>query len=305
MKIGVSWRSRYSRTARNGRHQRQRGRPNLRGEVSLPRLAVERCLQIMMLYENWPMALADRLGVRRYRHVIYRIRKKPIPAELVARNNGSDVRTIGEIWIGSLYDRFVDHRSLHGCPPLVVDIGANCGYFAVYMANRYPGAELVCFEPETENHALAQVNLNLNGVGADLRHEAVVVGRRGSVTLNLSDDPRLHTTVGADEAAIHGIDDGRYSGRTTEVPAVDVNDAIESITARRPINLLKIDVEGIDLDLVTALTPTNLSKIECIVAETEGTETGTAVRHLQRNGFSVVEDAELLFARRACSSTDR
>jgi FkbM family methyltransferase len=259
----------------------------------------------MMLYENWPMALADRLGVRRYRHVIYRIRKNTVPAELVARNNGSDVRTIGEIWIGSFYDRLVDHRSLRGRPALVVDIGANCGYFAVYMASRYPEAELVCFEPETENHALAQVNLNLNGVKADLRPEAVVVGRRGSVTLNLSHDPRLHTTVAAEEAATHGIDDGRYSGRSTEVPAVDVNDAISSIAARRPIDLLKIDVEGIDLNLVTALSPANLSKIECIVVETEGTETGTAVRHLERNGFSVVEDAELLFAHRACSSTDR
>ena len=298
MRIGVNGRRPPSDTTDADRHQRQPGRPNLRGEVLLPRLAAERCLQIVRLYENWPMVLADRLGLRRRRHVLYRIRKNAFPAELVARSNGSDVRTIGEIWIGSLYDRLVDVSSLRGRDAVVVDIGANCGYFAVYMASRYPGAKIVCFEPEVDNRALAEVNLSLNRVKAELRPEAVVVGRPGSVTLNLSDDPRLHTTVPAAEALRHGIDSGRYSGRSTEVPAVDINDAIGPIAASHPIDLLKIDVEGIDLDLVTALSPTNLSRISYIVAETEGTETSRAVEHLQQNGFSVFEDAHLLFGRR-------
>lgn len=304
MRIGADRDLRPSGTNGKDRYQRQRGRPNLRGEVSLPRLAIERGLQMVRLYENWPVALADRLGLRRRGHVLYRIKTNTSPTELVARSNGSDVRTIGEIWIGSLYDRLIDVPSLQGTPPLVVDIGANCGYFAVYIASRYPGAEILCFEPEDENRALAQVNLTLNAVAAELRPEAVVVGDREFVTLNLSDDPRLHTTVMAEEAPSHGIDSGRYSGRSTEVRAVDVNDAIGSIAARRPIDLLKIDVEGIDLDLVTALTPANLSRIACIVAETEGTETRTAIGHLERNGFSVLEDAHLLFAHRPRSSTD-
>jgi len=259
---------------------------------------------MVRLYENWPMALADRLGLRRGGHVLYRIRKNTAPAELVARSNGCDVRTIGEIWIGSLYDRLIDVPSAQGSPPLVVDIGANCGYFAVYMASRYPGAEILCFEPEGENRALAEVNLTLNAVKAELRPEAVVVGQRGFVTLNLSDDPRLHTTVTAEDAGSHGIDTRRYSGRSTQVRAVDINDAIAPISARRPIDLLKIDVEGIDLDLVSALSPANLLNIGCIVAETEGAETGTTIAHLERNGFSVLEDAHLLFAHRTRSSTD-
>lgn len=284
----------------NDLHQRQPGRPNLRGEVSLPRLAVERSLQIISLYENWPTALMDRLGLRRQRsgHVLYRIRKGPGPAELVARTNGSDVRTIGEIWIGSLYDRFVDIASVGGHRPVVVDIGANCGYFAVYAARRYSGAQIICFEPDADNRALATVNLMLNGIEAEVRSEAVVVGARETVTLHLSDDPRLHTTVGKADAAGHGIDAARYTGRSVEVPAVDVNDALGCIVAKHPIDLLKIDVEGIDLDLVTALRPANLAQVRCIVAETEGSPTDRAVEHLEDSGYSVLEDARLLFARR-------
>lgn len=285
---------------------RRSRRPNLRGEVALPRLALERCLQMMALYENWPTALADRLGLlrRRPRHVLYRIRKRAGAAQLVARTNSSDVRTIGEIWIGSLYDRFFGATSLRGRRPVIIDIGANCGYFAVFIATRYPGARIVCFEPEAENRGLATVNLALNSVKAEVRAEAVLAGSCASVVLNLSEDPRLHTTVPPEDAADYGLDGVRYSGRSTEVPALHVNDAIEAIAATEWIDLLKIDVEGVDLDLVTALSDANLSRIHYIVAETEGRSTDRTVEHLERNFFSVFEDAHLLFAcRRLPSST--
>lgn len=274
-------------------------RPSLRGEVSLPRLALERAAQMVSLYENWPTAIADRLGLtRRRHHVIYRVRSPEGRAELIARNNGCDVRTIGEIWIGRLYDRLVDASTMHGRRAVVVDIGANCGYFAVYAARRYPRARLVCFEPEAENRSLARANFALNAVTAELRPEAVVAGRAPSVTLNLSSDPRLHTTVSLEHAARHGIDSARYSGRSVEVPAVNVNDAIGPLASEAQIDLLKIDVEGIDLELVQSIDDGVLSAIRCIVAETEGGDTRAASDRLTGAGFSVLEDANLLFAQR-------
>lgn len=279
--------------------EQHRPRAHLRGEVPLPRLAVERASQMIRLYENWPTALADRLRLlRRPHHVLYRVRAGDGTVGLIARANGCDVRTIGEIWIGGFYDRLVDQRALRNGRPLVVDIGANCGYFAVYMARRYPDARLVCFEPEPENRSLARANLALNRVPAELRSEAVVVDRAPTVTLNLSGDPRLHTTVSAQEAERHGIDAERYSGRTVVVSAVNVNDAIGTLTAEDRIDLLKVDVEGIDLELLAALDDSNLSRIDCIVAETEGRDPGEVGHRLAGAGFNVDEDAELLFAYR-------
>lgn len=274
-----------------------RSRPHLRGEVSLPRLALERGRQMVRLYENWPTAIGDRLGLlRRPRHVIYRVRLGGEIVELVARANGCDVRTIGEIWIGGLYDRLVDRSLPWSRQPVVVDIGANCGYFSIYMAKRYPGAQLICFEPETENRSLARANFALNRVRAQLNSEAVVVNGRSTVTLNLSHDPRLHTIVSFEQAKQHGIDSERYSGRTVSVPAVNVNEAIGRITATTHVDLLKVDVEGVDLELVGAIDEQLLSRINGIVAETEARDTNQVALKLRSAGFSVSEDAGLLFA---------
>lgn len=276
-----------------------RRRPHLRGETSLPRLAVERSYQMVRLYENWPTALADRLGVlRRPGHVLYRVRSGGTTVELIARANGCDVRTLNEIWIAELYDSLTDRSALRAHRPVVVDIGANCGYFSVYMAKRYPQARLVCFEPEPENRWLARANLALNKVQAELNSEAVVVDRSPTVTLNLSRDPRLHTTVSSEEADRHGISSQRYSGRSVVVPAVNINDAIAPLIEEGRIDLLKVDVEGIDLELVAAMDGRTLSRIDCIVAETEGRHTGSVADRLRAAQFSVSEDAGLLFAHR-------
>lgn len=282
--------------------RKRRGRrPHLRGEVPLLRLAIERSFQIIRLYENWPVAIADRLGLlrRRQRHLLYRLRSDNGTVELIARANGCDVRTIGEIWIGGFYDRLIDPDLLRSRQPVVVDIGTNCGYFAAYIGNRYPHAKLVCFEPEPENRSLAEMNLALNNVRAEINTDAVTVGRVPTVTLNLSGDPRLHTTVSLQDSSRHGIDAERYSGRTVEVPARNINDALWPVVHDSRIALLKVDVEGIDLDLLEALDDHVLSRIDCIVAETEGRDDiGRVAERLRQAGFSVHEDAALIFGRR-------
>ena len=273
-------------------------RPHLRGEVTLPRLAAERGLQMVRLYRNWPAAIRDRLGLMRAAHVLYRLRAGGGTVELVARANGCDVRTISEIWIGGFYDRLIDLDNLRNHAPVVIDIGANCGYFAIYMASRYPGCQLVCFEPEATNRTLAQVNLALNGVNATLHPEAVLADNSPTVTFYLSQDPRLHTTVALEQAGQHGISSDRYNGSKVTVPAVEINEVIAGITTRSRIDLLKVDVEGIDLDLLMAIDDQLLKRVDCIVTEIEGRGTAQVRQKLRSAGFAVSEDAGLLFASR-------
>lgn len=277
----------------------ERHRPSLRGEVSLLRLSVERASQMVRLYRNWPTALADRLGLRRRAgRTVYRLKSRRGRVEFLARTNGCDVRTINEIWIGELYDRFLDADALRDRQVVIVDIGANCGYFAVYAGRRFPEARIVCFEPEDENRELARSNLALNGVDAEVHAEAVVAEKADTVMLNLSDDPRLHTTVAFDLAGAHGIGAGRYAGRTVSVSAIEVNEALAPLTSTGPIDLLKIDVEGLDLDLVEALDDRTLASILCIAAEVEDRDARPAADRLRQRGFRITLDAGLLMATR-------
>lgn len=278
-------------------------RPSLRGEISLPRLWFERWLQMARLYRNWPAALADRIGLRRRNtRVIYRLRCSGGPVELLARTNGSDVRTINEIWIGEFYARFVDPLAARGRQMVIVDIGTNCGYFAVYAGRRFPGARIVCFEPEEENRTLARANLALNKVEADLHPEAVVPERAETITLNLSSDPRLHTTVAPQRAEAHGIETARYGGRAVNVPAVEINEALTPLALAGRIDLLKMDVEGLELALLEALDDVVLESVSCLSAEVGSRDTTMVVDRLEGKGFFTTHDAGLLLAVRA---TDR
>lgn len=64
-------------------------------------------------------------------------------------------------------------------PPKVLDIGANVGAFAVWAANRWPGCEIECWEPNPEAFAL----LHQNAPAGTVLHMAAVsdveLGRAG------------------------------------------------------------------------------------------------------------------------------
>src|SRR6266567_3303786 len=106
-------------------------RPHIRGEVSTVRFAAERVLAIRRLYRNWPRAIAYRLGLGRHsRSVVFHLRSDFGLVPLIARANGYDVGTITEIWLVQLYDRLAEAALRRTESPTIVDIGANCGYFA-------------------------------------------------------------------------------------------------------------------------------------------------------------------------------
>jgi FkbM family methyltransferase len=274
-------------------------RPHIRGEVSTARLAAERLLAIRRLYRNWPRAIAYRLGLGRHsRSVVFHLRSDFGPVPLIARANGYDVGTITEIWLVQLYDRLAEAALHRTESPTIVDIGANCGYFAVYAGLKYGALRVVCFEPEPTNRRLAHANLALNGVPCEVHGEAVIPDGSTSVSFYLSDDPRLHTAVPPAEAAGHGISGNRYSGRRLEVPAVNINDALAPLLETAPIDFLKIDVEGLDLDLVLAIESDVLAGIRNLSTETETRDPAEVVERLKLNGYQTVVDAGLVLASR-------
>lgn len=45
-------------------------------------------------------------------------------------------------------------------PEVIIDAGANIGFFSILMKNRFPGAKIICIEPDTENCEVLKKNLN-------------------------------------------------------------------------------------------------------------------------------------------------
>ena len=162
-----------------------------------------------------------------------------------------DILTINEIFFREDYPVPPDSR-------VVVDLGSNIGISVLYfLLETGPDGLVYAYEPVPEN--IEKLRLNLRGY-----------------------EGRLHLTphaIGPDAGkASFGMEKtGRYGGlglpgeKNIEVTVLDVNAEIRAILERHGvIDLLKIDIESLELDLLKAIDRESLHKIRRIHLEFSG-----------------------------------
>lgn len=132
--------------------------------------------------------------------------------------------------------------SLPTATPTIIDCGANTGIAMLYFKARYPGAKIVCFEP--------------NPVGCDLIERHIRENKLRDVTLiraacgAASGEASFY--VNARDSILSSFDRERANADVEiKVPVVRLSDSITG-----PVDLLKIDVEGAEWDILEDLVAT-------------------------------------------------
>lgn len=122
--------------------------------------------------------------------------------------------------------------------PVIFDLGANVGISLAWFFGSFPDATLYGFEPHPDNVAFLHDNF---GIYDNVRIEAAGVGSETG-TLSLFEGPSAaEHTLGAPDA----------NGALT-VPVLALSDYMET-NAIQKIDLLKIDVEGAEIDVLRGL----------------------------------------------------
>lgn len=117
---------------------------------------------------------------------------------------------------------------------LLVDVGANMGYFSLLWAGADPGNEVIAYEPSPRNVRLLEANVHRNDLATRVRVVPKAAGdRKGLIAFDLG--PEEQTGWG-------GIATPARAG-ALQVPMVRLDDEI----AHRSVDVLKVDVEGADL----------------------------------------------------------
>ncbi len=139
------------------------------------------------------------------------------------------------------------HRILHqelGPGMTVLDIGANLGYYALMEAVLVgPTGKVYALEPVPSNYRLLKDNVGLNGFDGRIEtFPLAVAGSRGRLPIHLSAASNLNTLFPQGSR--------RLTGETVEVETTDL---ASFLADKRPVDLIRMDIEGAEVDVLNSL----------------------------------------------------
>lgn len=145
--------------------------------------------------------------------------------------------------------------------PFVIDVGANIGLFSLFVKLQRPEASILAFEPVPETAAVFRRNAELHRLSAvDVRE--VALGSRPERDAPFTYYPALpgnSTRYPAQKAASIAALGLLYNARVAErlyqgrPMTVRVDRLSSYLLAERPVDLLKVDVEGAELDVLLGI----------------------------------------------------
>jgi FkbM family methyltransferase len=188
-------------------------------------------------------------------------------------NYGDDNHaTNGEV---ALLDRVASHL---GPSPVIFDVGANVGRYAVEMTKRIPGAQLHAFEPSASAFTRLKIALGDRGRA----HKLAFAAEDG-------ERPLFGDTPGSELSSLVRRDLHRFAVHVREIENVRVR-RIDTFCREHGIgriDWLKVDAEGADLDVLRGAGDMLGSRIGAIQFEFGGT--GIDAHTSLRDFFDLLE----------------
>lgn len=174
-------------------------------------------------------------------HLVRRIHNYRLSIDLQDPGLSRDVAIRGsrEEQLKYVIDRVV------GPGDVVLDLGANIGYYTIMLAQLVGNSgKIYAMEPEPRNFERLRRNIYLNDMDGIV--EAFNVGAAdapGVGRLNLSSYSNWHSFLS------HDSDDSEH-GLSIEVPVIDVSSFIRG---KRPVDMLRMDIEGYEVEVLIGL----------------------------------------------------
>jgi FkbM family methyltransferase len=202
----------------------------------------------------------------------------PVSARL---GGSSDMEVFSQIFVDDEYSCVSDI----GSPGLIFDLGANVGYSSAYFLTNFPMANVVAVEPDPANFEVCLRNLTPYGD----RVKTVC----GAVWSSRSKLALSRGTFG----------DGReWASQVRKIEGKDVVEEVEgwdipsllNLAGKEQIDLLKVDIEGSEIDVFGPQSSAWLPKVRNICIELHGPRCEEVFFHAVREfDYQLVRFGEL------------
>ena len=174
------------------------------------------------------------------------------------RNREEFARILQDVFAGSEY-AFETRKKA----PLIIDAGAHVGAATHYFKWRYPEARVLAIEANPVTFALLQRNVAQNGLSGVRVRQAALAPEPGKIPFYTSASDREPGAWG--DSAIkqpwHEGDDVAV----VRVPAVTLSSLLTE-----PVDLLKLDIEGLETAVLAEAAP-RLRRVRRVILEFHGT----------------------------------
>jgi FkbM family methyltransferase len=176
--------------------------------------------------------------------------------EVSLRLRTSDIMTFDQVFVARDYDS----PNLPASADVIVDLGANIGLATMFLGLRYPTARILAVEPEPRNFAALRDNIRALGDRARARHAAA-----------WSDDGVIHLHTEAESGLPFDAWGVRVSARPTSTSGVTEARRMTTLLDEAGfdrVDILKIDIEGAELELFSEGAEAWLPRINMVIIET-------------------------------------
>jgi len=173
------------------------------------------------------------------------IRSHQLFGKTVYFSNATEfVAGLKEIFLDKIYSVKLPNH------PYIIDCGANIGLSVIFMKKQYPDAEIIAFEPDSQNFELLTKNVEAGSYkNIDLRKQAVWI-----------ENTLVHfSSTGTTDSHISVQNTG-----SAEVAAIRLKDLLT-----RKIDFLKIDIEGAEYQVIKDIAE-KLDLVENMFVEYHG-----------------------------------
>ena len=247
---------------------------------------MKRYIRLFKNVSNWGKHFAVKIGFNSDDPVIFNLRnsiKMEVPIRLY--------HEFKEIFLEDCYLQGLEYP-MPGSP-VIVDIGANAGFFCLYAASIRPRARIISCEPIRANFEQLSRNASINP-GLDITTLPTAVYENTGTLKLMAESENEFTTA----ATVFSID-GRVP---IEVPCISLQDLFVEHDLER-VDLLKLDCEGSEYSILYRCPAEQLSKVRAMAVEVHK---GPGPDHnlpslsafLEVRGFHTRSGGNMLWARR-------
>ena len=218
---------------------------------------MKRYYNLFKTFKNWRIYLAYKYGLAKAEPLVFETRSGVI-VEVPLRL----LQTFKEIFMDKCYLAGLERPIPSGA--VVVDIGANAGYFTLFAASCFADARVFSYEPVPVNYAQLERHRNLNSSKPIKCFPKAVAGKAGEIRLSFDSSDSFTTSATIFKQA-------DQQKESIKVPCLALSQILDENSIKK-CDLLKMDCEGAEYDILYNCPPDYLQRIDQIAMEVHNGE---------------------------------